>query len=632
MEPTPTQEKAMTIAIDSKNVKVEMPNSPAMPMSTKLAHVLSILVAGVIALAVSAVLADGSSVIRLKDPQYLPRATDASLISAGINYRLDELLGPTYGIGLHHDQSGHSWYSMSAGSTLKEIVQNLGVPVTAAAVPYVIATDDLKHPVPFLKCDALKMAGICAMTFGFIAEIVAVVMVIFHSLALAGLVPAKAAKILGSLIWLVLFAGFLVVVVLAVGIYNATWTCDNPVIPSIVISQHFDYNYGFGFAIIGCASALLIFSTLIHATTMSGNGKVSGMSIVKILITVLLGVVVAGAAGVATVGALEGLNAPAPVDPTINPCEGQKPKSAGIGDKYFSNVECMKENVVQVLEQAGGNVTRGYRGQLDAGNRVPITAEYADEGLCPVNVHWHLGAEHLSVGEYDERGRGPTGTHPSNNRRLASGSYGPSNNRRLASGSYNQTRLGYQCNHYRPDDSKFTTPYDWQHCVNMEVGQTYEIHWPHSAAGACGTPWQYQTPFYDGVFCRDGIITLAPLNTYQKIGVQSQVFTVVNDEEYYNGNLLAGAIVDVNSNKWQDVAKYTGSTTGTSRDNNICSRYTPITWQVDRKCHLISASSFDKLCQDMNAQSDDMSGDFYAHGARTLVSPHLTANNQQSRK
>ena len=138
----------MTIAIDSKNVKVEMPNSPAMPMSTKLAHVLSILVAGVIALAVSAVLADGSSVIRLKDPQYLPRATDASLISAGINYRLDELLGPTYGIGLHHDQSGHSWYSMSAGSTLKEIVQNLGVPVTAAAVPYVIATDGTPRVPP----------------------------------------------------------------------------------------------------------------------------------------------------------------------------------------------------------------------------------------------------------------------------------------------------------------------------------------------------------------------------------------------------------------------------------------------------------------------------------------------------
>jgi len=41
----------------------------------------------------------------------------------------------------------------------------------------------------------------------------------------------------------------------------------------------------------------------------------------------------------------------------------------------------------------------------------------------------------------------------------------------------------------------------WEHCVDMVVGQTYEIHWPHSAAGACSIPFQFQTPFYDGVFC-----------------------------------------------------------------------------------------------------------------------------------
>merc|ERR1711871_674142 len=129
----------------------------------------------------------------------------------------------------------------------------------------------------------------------------------------------------------------------------------------------------------------------------------------------------------------------------------------------------------------------------------------------------------------------------------------------------------------------------------MVVGQTYEIHWPHSAAGDCGTKYQYQSPFYDGVFCNDGIITIAPLNTYKKIGVQSQVFTVVNDEKYYNPDLIKGMIMGGDFGK--DIAKYTGSTTGTSRDNNICSRSTPITWQVDRKCHLISASSFDKLCE-----------------------------------
>ena len=50
----------------------------------------------------------------------------------------------------------------------------------------------------------------------------------------------------------------------------------------------------------------------------------------------------------------------------------------------------------------------------------------------------------------------------------------------------------------------------------------------------------------------------------------------------------------------------------------MCSFYSPITWQVDRKCQLISASSFDKMCYDMLQQADDMSDDLYAHGAREM--------------
>jgi len=170
----------------------------------------------------------------------------------------------------------------------------------------------------------------------------------------------------------------------------------------------------------------------------------------------------------------------------------------------------------------------------------------------------------------------------------------------------------------------------------MVVGETYEIHWPHSAAGACGTKWQYQTPFYDGVFCNDGIIKVAPLNTFEKIGVQSQTFVIINDEAYYEPNLIQGMLTGAASvtgmpPRAADMAMYTGSTTGTSRDNEICSRFAPITWQVDRTCHVVSASSFDKLCQDMKANlangGDDMSGDYYPHGARTLVANPFTANN-----
>merc|ERR1719183_1540217 len=161
----------------------------------------------------------------------------------------------------------------------------------------------------------------------------------------------------------------------------------------------------------------------------------------------------------------------------------------------------------------------------------------------------------------------------------------------------------------------------------------YEVHWPHSAAGSCGTKWQMQSPFYDGVFCRDGIITIAPLNTYEKIGVQAQVFTVINDESFYYDSMFEGMLMDDRvGGMGQDITKYTGSTTGTSRDNEVCSRYTPITWQVDRNCHFLSASSFDKMCADMLKMKDDMSSDVYPHGARELVDHFLSANNQQSRK
>ena len=166
----------------------------------------------------------------------------------------------------------------------------------------------------------------------------------------------------------------------------------------------------------------------------------------------------------------------------------------------------------------------------------------------------------------------------------------------------------------------------------MEVGETYEVHWPHSAAGACGTVDQYQTPFYDGVFCNlseTEFYTLSGQEIANSVGVQAQVFTIVNDESYFYPDLIKGMIVYDARDMGTDVTVYSGSTTGTKVNNEICSQYTPITWQVDRKCHLISASSFDKLCLDMMLQRDDMSEDLHPHGSRELVNDNIAADNQQ---
>jgi len=328
---------------------------------------------------------------------------------------------------------------------------------------------------------------------------------------------------------------------------------------------------------------------------------------------------------------------------SLNTCAGKKPydnvaahafstpgyagQTNGLsvnGTDYFKNINCTINGVLATVEQAGANVTMGYRGQIDAvaGGRWPINTTYLAAGLCPVNVHWHLGTEHYSAGEYDEYGSGPV-----------EGNLTDLDGPDSAGGA---ERKGYQCRHYDANDSKFTTPYMWKFCSKMTVGETYEVHWPHSRDGACGTPDQWQTPFYDGVFCRTGTTagnidaSAAGLNTWQNIGVQAQIFTIVNDERYYYPNLMQGMIVE--GDFGTQMTKYTGSTTGTSRDNTVCSRFTPITWQVDRKCHLISASSFDKMCADMKQVRDDMSGDTHSHGSRMLVSDQMAANNQMQRR
>ena len=54
--------------------------------------------------------------------------------------------------------------------------------------------------------------------------------------------------------------------------------------------------------------------------------------------------------------------------------------------------------------------------------------------------------------------------------------------------------------------------------------------------------------------------------------------------------------------------------------------YAPITWQVDRTCHLISAASFDEMCRYMKNNADDMTSDLHPHGARELVAPEWASD------
>lgn len=297
--------------------------------------------------------------------------------------------------------------------------------------------------------------------------------------------------------------------------------------------------------------------------------------------------------------------------PEDNPCDGMRPNLPNEAcleamEGQFSPGMELDPDIFTTGPQSGVNVTKGYNGARKVDYK-PITEPYREKGLCPVNVHWHIGSEHYSMGEYDEKGTGPIDFH--------------------------EGRQGFRCNYYDASDEKFTTPYQWEHCIGMAIGQTYEVHWPHSTQGACNEPWQYQSPFYDGVFCNlsfEDFLTLSPQDIAHNVGVQSQTFTVVNDEEYYYPDLFSGMILDEAAGKGVDLAIYTGSTTGTQRDNQVCSPFSPITWQVDRKCHLISASSFDRMCKQMEQQADNMKDDLYAHGSRELVIDIHAADNHQT--
>jgi len=67
------------------------------------------------------------------------------------------------------------------------------------------------------------------------------------------------------------------------------------------------------------------------------------------------------------------------------------------------------------------------------------------------NFHYfyptYISKEHLSIGEFDEDGKGPEPVFIDPD---CGSDEGP------------EVRLGYRCHHYDENDEKFTTPYEWK--------------------------------------------------------------------------------------------------------------------------------------------------------------------------
>jgi hypothetical protein len=225
----------------------------------------------------------------------------------------------------------------------------------------------------------------------------------------------------------------------------------------------------------------------------------------------------------------------------------------------------------------------------------PNTNSPLKSGQCNTNIHWHIGAEHESQGQYSKTGNWEA--------------RGPKRREGLLG------QKGGRCYLYDSKKNMFTKDYDWKHCDNIihQVGETIEIHWVNTGLSEqCGTVWQYQFPLLDGVLCNARTVKLGVDATAQDVAnsvtVQTQVFTIVN-EKYMSRDEVADATFDLpagvkqvkDRNIWTDVTTYTGSTTGerfgnSTTDTKPCDDVSPVTFQVDRKCHLLTAESLDNLC------------------------------------
>jgi len=235
---------------------------------------------------------------------------------------------------------------------------------------------------------------------------------------------------------------------------------------------------------------------------------------------------------------------------------------------------------IDVEVQSPRDITPGAAGFKSPRGIAPIADA---RSLVHVNTHFHLGAEHMNHWSYNQ-------SAPSNLNTMG-----------LAPGRW--------CNEPVPEELR--RPFNFLHCKDVEVGNTYEVHSVWSNSG---------TKMVDGL---DDGFTRGD-NPY--IVVQAQVVQIVNGFRGHRSQMVA-TVNDLDlANGWaehlvQNGVKYLGSTTGPAYNNtNACSPITA-TWHVDRHCHRIHAADFDRMCEELSRMG--LRKDLGPHGSRAVVLPSL---------
>mmetsp|Transcript_68081 Transcript_68081/g.202613 ORF Transcript_68081/g.202613 Transcript_68081/m.202613 type:complete len:186 (-) Transcript_68081:76-633(-) len=166
-------------------------------------------------------------------------------------------------------------------------------------------------------------------------------------------------------------------------------------------------------------------------------------------------------------------------------------------------------------------------------------------------------------------------------------------------------------------------PYSFSYCTGqVQVGQTYEVHYVHSSAGYTqqmlqGASLGADDAMSDGLGgAANGRGLLNPM-----VVVQAQVFQIVQGGPNVTDLVHGWQAVDHSGS-----VMYAGSTTGPSHDNSVCSPYF-VTWHVDLQCHQVSPEAFDNMCKKM-IDLYGMAGGLAPHGSPKILDPRWVVKPQ----
>jgi len=137
---------------------------------------------------------------------------------------------------------------------------------------------------------------------------------------------------------------------------------------------------------------------------------------------------------------------------------------------------------------------------------------------------------------------------------------------------------------------------EYEGCSGIAEGDTIEVHWVYTS---CDTVTDGVKPMGSGL--NACMTTMCP---NPQLRVVAQVFVLQK-----NGELkFSDSPIKHND----PTVLYTGSTTGTSWNNNHCSPL-QVTWDVKKTCSTLDIDDFSKWC------SNNKYNDNHAHGVRDLV-------------